>query len=112
VLNTNFALETVALPGFASPPARQINLQPGTTTQLVLNYSVNPPRLFYDRGFHLSITGTPSTTYRIEGAAALPFPGNPAFTTEITLQPGLNPIPGATSATTNRLYRGLWLQDR
>jgi uncharacterized delta-60 repeat protein len=112
VLDTNFAIETVALPGFVAPAARQIELRPGATTPVQLDYAVNPPRLFYDRGFHLSITGTPSTTYRIEGAVTLPHPLTPAFATEVTLQPGPNAIPNATPASTNRLYRALWLQDR
>ncbi|HXI54004.1 MAG TPA: hypothetical protein VNH84_20965, partial [Candidatus Saccharimonadales bacterium] len=113
VTNSNFALETIALPGFVAPSNQQVILDPGHTTIFDFQYRVYPPRLFYDRATHLKIAGTPNTAYRIEGAPALPLPAQPLFTAELTLQPGTNSVPSALpSSTTNFFYRALWLPDQ
>jgi uncharacterized delta-60 repeat protein len=113
VQTTNFSIDLTNLAGFNSPSNRTIALVGGYTTNLVLFYSVIPPRMLFDRVQGLGMTGTVGTAYRIDLATQLT--AQTAWTTVtngFTLKAGTNRIPNtAPGASRANFYRSFWLTN-
>jgi hypothetical protein len=112
VQTNRLSIEAKDLMGFVPPTNRSVRVRAGERTAVDLRYSVHPPRLFYDRATGLSITGTPGTAYRIEGAGRLQSPVPWTSNAGKTLTAGQNAVPNtAPVQSTNRFYRAFWLSD-
>jgi len=114
VSGSGFGIETRDVGGFRSPTNRSVVIS-SSGTNLDLSYSVNAPRLFFNRASGIGITGTVGTAYSIEMVVPQLLNTNnvwSSWSATPQLIPGTNWLPGNLVSGPARFYRARWLPDQ